>query len=79
MTRERLKELNEIQKEIDHIKKNINALNSSENIQDNFIKLGPNDFSFLDSKYVNFNALKQLTLDSLKEKLESLEKEFNEE
>ena len=78
MTRERLKELNEIEKEIDYIKKNIKALNSAENIQDNFIKLGPNDFLFIDSKYVNFKTLKQLTLGSLNEKLAKLEKEFNE-
>lgn len=78
MTSERLKELNEIEKEIDHIKKNIKALDSAKNIQDNAIRLGPNDFCYIESKYVNFKVLKQLTLASLNEKLESLEKQFNE-
>ena len=78
MTSERLKELNEIEKEIDYIKKNIKALNSAEKIRDDLIMFGPNGSCYIDSKYVNFKVLKQLTLASLNEKLAKLEKEFNE-
>lgn len=78
MTSERLKELNGIEKEIDYIKKTIKALNSAERIRDELIMTGPKGSCYIDGKYVDFKVLKQLTLASLKEKLESLEKEFNE-
>lgn len=78
MTSERLKELNEIEKEIDYIKKNIKALNSAERLRDDLVLFGSRDSLFLDKEYVDFKILKQLTLASLNEKLAKLEKEFNE-
>lgn len=78
MTSERLKELNGIEKEINNIKKSIEALNSTERLRDDLVLFGSRGALFLDKEYVDFKILKQLTLASLNEKLAKLEKEFNE-
>lgn len=78
MTSERLKELNGIEKEINNIKKSIEALNSTERLREDLVLFGSRGSLFLDKEYVDFKILKQLTLASLNEKLAKLEKEFNE-